>query len=99
MLIVLGVLFTSVVLVAALLAALAAERGEELGHALKAGDPMPFGKYRGTRMDKVPASYLHWLWVNERDPLRDKVDKDPVAAYIQNSLAILSGEYQGTWRS
>ena len=27
-------------------------------------DPMPFGKYRGIIMQEVPASYLHWLWVN-----------------------------------
>lgn len=25
-------------------------------------DPMPFGKYKGTPMQDVPASYLHWLW-------------------------------------
>jgi len=24
-------------------------------------DPMPFGKYKGTKMEDVPASYLDWL--------------------------------------
>lgn len=27
-------------------------------------DPMPFGKYKGTPMQDVPASYLHWVWHN-----------------------------------
>ncbi len=32
---------------------------------LKDTDPMPFGKHQGTPMQDVPASYLHWLWVEE----------------------------------
>ncbi len=24
--------------------------------------PMPFGLHRGTPMQDVPVSYLHWLW-------------------------------------
>jgi hypothetical protein len=32
-------------------------------------DKMPWGKYKGTPMQDVPASYLHWLWTNERDPV------------------------------
>ena len=26
--------------------------------------PMPFGKYKGIPLKKVPASYLLWLWDN-----------------------------------
>jgi hypothetical protein len=30
--------------------------------ALTDKSPMPFGTYRGVDMEKVPASYLLWLW-------------------------------------
>lgn len=37
--------------------------------ALEDSDSMPFGKYKGYRMDEVPASYLDWLhgqdWIHE----------------------------------
>jgi hypothetical protein len=48
-------------------------------------DPMPFGKYKGTPMQDVPASYLVWLR-NEgcRDPL--------VANYIHNSWEAIQQE-------
>ena len=73
-------------------------KAQHMDHALKDADPMPFGKYRGKRMDEVPASYLHWLWVNERDPLRNKVATDAVAAYIHNSRLSLAAEYpDGIW--
>ena len=73
-------------------------KAQHMEHALKDADPMPFGKYRGKRMDEVPASYLHWLWVNERDPLRNKVATDAVAAYVHNNLMSLAAEYpNGIW--
>ena len=73
-------------------------KAQTMDHALKDADPMPFGKYRGKRMDEVPASYLHWLWVNERDPLRNKVATDAVAAYVHNNLLSLAAEYpDGIW--
>lgn len=28
--------------------------------------PMPFGKYKGDKMANVPASYLLWLYENEK---------------------------------
>jgi hypothetical protein len=44
-------------------------------------DPMPFGKYKGERLEEVPSEYLHWLWhetdVHQRNP--------PLANYIWNS--------------
>lgn len=42
--------------------------------------PMPFGKYKGTKLANVPASYLLWLYENGntfgamRDYLRDNLD-------------------------
>ena len=61
-------------------------------------DQMPFGKYKGTSMQDVPASYLHWLWTNVRDPMSLKTKVDPVAAYIETSMAVLKQEYpDGIW--
>ena len=36
---------------------------------------MPFGKYRGYRIEDIPEEYLLWLWDNIelREPLRTKV--------------------------
>jgi uncharacterized protein (DUF3820 family) len=51
-------------------------------NALNDTDLMPFGKYKGQPMQDVPASYLHWLWVNGK-----KDDKQcPVADYIRRNL-------------
>jgi hypothetical protein len=61
-------------------------------------DRMPFGKYKGTLMQDVPASYLHWLWTNERDPMRAKVKVDQVADYISRNLTALQKEHpDGIW--
>lgn len=50
---------------------------------------MPFGKYKGTVMEKVPAPYLLWLWDNG---LRFKEGVDPVAQYIANNWNAITGE-------
>ena len=62
--------------------------------ALDDDDLMPFGKYQGYRMEEVPASYLHWLWVNGK--------KDdfacPVHQYIHPRMSALQDEYRdGIW--
>jgi len=63
-------------------------------------DMMPFGKYGPHKgdprtMDKVPASYFHWLWTNG---LRDKTATDPVADYIQRNITSLMEEHpDGIW--
>lgn len=49
--------------------------------------PMPFGKHKGTPMQDVPASYLHWLWAEIR---HDK--SSPVADYIRRNLHALAKE-------
>jgi uncharacterized protein (DUF3820 family) len=54
--------------------------------ALDDTDPMPFGKYKGTAMQDVPASYLLWLWTKR--PLQD----DRVELYIKKSLDALRME-------
>lgn len=51
-------------------------------------DPMPFGKYKGTPMQDVPASYLHWLWENGMKHKKD----DRIHKYIVNSLTALKDE-------
>lgn len=61
---------------------------------------MPFGKYgpkpkgEGRLMADVPASYLHYLWVNGK-----KDDRlCPVADYIRRNLSALKQEYKdGIW--
>lgn len=61
-------------------------------------DPMPFGQYKGVPMQDVPASYMHWLWTNERDPMSLKAKANPVAEYILRSMAALKDEYpDGVW--
>jgi uncharacterized protein (DUF3820 family) len=58
-------------------------------------DPMPFGKYKGTPMQDVPASYFHWLWTKggmSHDKLSD------VAQYMRRNLSALKQEYpDGIW--
>ena len=62
-------------------------------------DAMPWGKHKGVPMQDVPASYLHWLWTNERDPMSRKAKTDPVAAYIERNLAALQREHpDGIWQ-
>lgn len=54
---------------------------------------MPFGKYKGTPMQDVPASYLHWLWTNGV-----KSENSPVANYIRNNIVSLQQEHpDGIW--
>jgi len=54
---------------------------------------MPFGKHKGTPMQDVPASYLHYLWVNGM-----KNEKSPVANYIRSRLDALKKEHpDGIW--
>ena len=57
-------------------------------------DPMPFGKYKDTPMQDVPASYLYWLWTKEGF----EHQKSVVANYIRKSLPSLKEEYSdGIW--
>lgn len=57
-------------------------------------DSMPFGRYKGTPMQDVPASYLHWLWANGK-----KNEKScPVADYIIRNMVALKQEHpDGIW--
>lgn len=58
-------------------------------------DPMPFGKYKGTQMQKVPASYLHWLWQSGK---KEEVGRNDIADYIAASLPALKKEHpDGIW--
>lgn len=50
--------------------------------------PMPFGKFKGTPMQDVPVSYLHWLWTSGKKD--DKTCK--VADYIRRNIAALKME-------
>lgn len=51
-------------------------------------DKMPFGKHKGTPMQDVPSSYLHWLWTNGK-----KDDhKCEVADYIRRNISALKKE-------
>ena len=62
---------------------------------LKDTDPMPFGKYKGEQMSDVPASYLHYLWVNGK---KQEKNVDPIADYINRSLPAPKQEWgDGIW--
>jgi len=50
--------------------------------------PMPFGKYKGVKMQDVPASYLHYLWTNGME--KDHVSN--VACYIRENVDALKME-------
>jgi len=64
-------------------------------------DKMPFGKYKGTLMQDVPCSYLHYFWTQtgfkdiankpEPTPLHQK-NSWQVAQYIKNNLSALKDE-------
>lgn len=57
--------------------------------------PMPFGKYKGTPMQDVPASYLCWLW-NNTDVGKNKFDA--LHKYIEHSMSALKLEFpDGIW--
>lgn len=46
--------------------------------------PMPFGKYKGRKMEDVPASYLLWF--------REQGGIGPVREYIEENLQALLKE-------
>lgn len=52
-------------------------------------DLMPFGKYKGSKMEDVPASYLLWLW-------NDDVSHPGVRAYIEDAMSALEKECPDT---
>lgn len=50
-------------------------------------DPMPFGKYKGDKLANVPASYLIWLYDNEKCYSYLKLAK-----YIKDNMDALQKE-------
>jgi len=52
---------------------------------------MPFGKYRGERLEDVPFAYLEWLTALDlREPLRTHVEEEfERRAYTQESKSII----------
>jgi hypothetical protein len=57
---------------------------------------MPFGMHKGTPMQDVPASYLHFLWTNG---MSDEITHPSlVADYIRRNLDALRKEHpDGIW--
>ena len=56
-------------------------------------DEITFGKYNGTPIGKVPASYLLWLWENGMYRANVKgADNDPVRLYIIQNFHALETE-------
>lgn len=53
--------------------------------ALHDDSPMPFGKYKGDKMANVPASYLMWLYDE------NKCNKE-VRDYIEDNLDVIKDE-------
>ena len=46
---------------------------------------MPFGKYKGTKMANVPASYLIWIFENNKCSIE-------VIKYVRENLDVLKEE-------
>lgn len=60
-------------------------------------DEITFGKYNGTKIGKVPASYLLWLWNNgmwRSNTLSQR--EDPVRKYIVKNFNHLETECPDT---
>ncbi len=56
--------------------------------------PMPFGKYKGRKMEDVPADYFHYLWTHGLD--RDF--SSPVHRYIRENMdALMKDHPDGIW--
>lgn len=55
---------------------------------------MPFGKYKGTEMQKVPASYLLWLKskIDPSAPNKRLLLEKVVLEYIDDNLYVLKHE-------
>jgi uncharacterized protein (DUF3820 family) len=64
-------------------------------------DVMPFGKYYAsrTKMQDVPASYMHWLWTSGlKNELKARSKQGQVARYIEANLEALKQEHpDGSW--
>ena len=47
---------------------------------LSDSDPFPFGKYKGTPMEKVPARYLDWLidqpWISRWPAIEEYIERN-----------------------
>lgn len=51
--------------------------------ALKDSDPMPFGKYKGTRLELVPDDYLLFVW---NHPKFSQKSNPALYEYIKENL-------------
>lgn len=68
--------------------------GDRWSKDLDDTSPMPFGQYKNSPMQDVPAGYLHWLWTNGMADNR----KHPVHKYIVSRLNALEQEHpDGVW--
>ena len=59
--------------------------GDSIVEVLDDLSPMPFGKHKGTPMQDVPASYLHWLWC-------EGCNNPQLKSYIERNLSSLKKE-------
>lgn len=56
--------------------------------------PMTFGKYKGSPMQDIPVSYLHYLWHSFLSKFKegDVTQQGKVATYIRENLQALKQE-------
>lgn len=57
-------------------------------YPMKDSDPMTFGKYKGTPIGRVPASYLLWFY----DQPKAKDSQPATIAYIEANIKALQAE-------
>lgn len=64
-------------------------------------DVMPFGQYyrSRTKMQDVPASYMHYLWTSGlKNELKARSNQGKVARYIEKNMDALKQEHpDGIW--
>ena len=58
---------------------------------MKDTDLMPFGKWKGTPMQDVPASYLAWL-KEDAEKKGQKISHEGVRKYIEENWSVLQSE-------
>lgn len=54
--------------------------------------PMPFGMYKGKPMQDIPASYLHYLWINNLKNHSPGSNQEAVYNYIKENVHALKKE-------
>lgn len=59
---------------------------------LKDDSPMPYGKFKGLKMEKVPAAYLLWLGEEIKKKFKPNASELEMLTYIKDNEQVLIKE-------